>query len=79
MISPEFEEDDIEENDSEDEGIDDYKIGGYHPVHIGYRLRVDLANSLEKFFKGDTWSFKNLAGVISQLFGCARTLNMILT
>eukprot|EP01017_Pseudomicrothorax_dubius_P032811 TRINITY_DN4333_c0_g1_i5.p1 TRINITY_DN4333_c0_g1~~TRINITY_DN4333_c0_g1_i5.p1 ORF type:complete len:380 (-),score=34.15 TRINITY_DN4333_c0_g1_i5:39-1178(-) len=23
------------ENDSEDEGITDYKIGGYHPVHIG--------------------------------------------
>jgi len=25
----------LEENDSEDEGIDDYRIGGYHPVHIG--------------------------------------------
>lgn len=25
----------IDENDSEDEGIDDYKIGGYHPIHIG--------------------------------------------
>ena len=25
----------IDENDSEDEGIDDYKIGGYHPVHVG--------------------------------------------
>ena len=24
-----------EGNDSEDEGIEDYKIGGYHPVHIG--------------------------------------------
>lgn len=24
-----------EENDSEDEGIEDYKLGGYHPVHIG--------------------------------------------
>jgi serine/threonine-protein kinase SRPK3 len=24
-----------EENDSEDEGIEDYNIGGYHPVHIG--------------------------------------------
>lgn len=23
------------EHDSEDEGIADYKIGGYHPVHIG--------------------------------------------
>lgn len=23
------------ENDSEDEGIEDYKAGGYHPVHIG--------------------------------------------
>jgi len=23
-------------NDSEDEGIEDYKLGGYHPVHIGY-------------------------------------------
>ena len=22
-------------NNSEDEGIEDYKIGGYHPVHIG--------------------------------------------
>lgn len=24
-----------EENESEDEGIEDYKLGGYHPVHIG--------------------------------------------
>ncbi|CAD8117050.1 unnamed protein product [Paramecium primaurelia] len=24
-----------QEHDSEDEGIEDYKIGGYHPVHIG--------------------------------------------
>ncbi|EGR29294.1 serine protein kinase, putative [Ichthyophthirius multifiliis] len=24
-----------QEHDSEDEGIQDYKIGGYHPVHIG--------------------------------------------
>ena len=23
------------ENDSEDEGIEDYKIGGYHAPHIG--------------------------------------------
>ena len=23
------------ENDSEDEGVQDYKIVGYHPVHIG--------------------------------------------
>jgi serine/threonine-protein kinase SRPK3 len=23
------------EHDSEDEGIADYKIGGYHPIHIG--------------------------------------------
>jgi len=23
-----------EDNDSEDEGIDDYKIGGYHPMYI---------------------------------------------
>jgi len=23
------------EHDSEDEGIGDYKIGGYHPVHVG--------------------------------------------
>jgi len=22
-------------NDSEDEGIEDYKIGGYHAVHVG--------------------------------------------
>jgi len=29
----------IEENDSEDEGIDDYRIGGYHPVHIGEVLQ----------------------------------------
>jgi len=26
----------IDEDDSEDEGIEDYKIGGYHPVHVGY-------------------------------------------
>lgn len=25
----------LEMNDSEDEGIEDYKINGYHPVHIG--------------------------------------------
>ena len=24
-----------QEDNSEDEGIEDYKIGGYHPVHIG--------------------------------------------
>jgi serine/threonine-protein kinase SRPK3 len=24
-----------EEHDSEDEGIEDYVVGGYHPVHIG--------------------------------------------
>lgn len=24
------------DNDSEDEGIEDYKIGGYHTPHIGY-------------------------------------------
>jgi serine/threonine-protein kinase SRPK3 len=24
-----------EEHDSEDEGIEDYKLGGYHPIHIG--------------------------------------------
>jgi len=29
----------LEENDSEDEGIDDYRIGGYHPVHIGEVLQ----------------------------------------
>lgn len=27
-------EDDLD-NDSEDEGLEDYKLGGYHPVHIG--------------------------------------------
>jgi hypothetical protein len=24
------------ENDSEDEGIEDYKMGGYHTPHIGF-------------------------------------------
>ena len=24
------------ENDSEDEGIEDYKMGGYHAPHIGF-------------------------------------------
>ena len=24
------------DNDSEDEGIEDYKMGGYHTPHIGY-------------------------------------------
>lgn len=24
-----------DEHDSEDEGIEDYKMGGYHPVHVG--------------------------------------------
>ena len=24
-----------EEESSEDEGIQDYKVGGYHPVHVG--------------------------------------------
>ena len=23
-------------DNSEDEGMDDYKVGGYHPVHVGY-------------------------------------------
>lgn len=27
-----------EENESEDEGIEDYKLGGYHPVHIGLKI-----------------------------------------
>jgi hypothetical protein len=26
---------DFLDNDSEDEGIEDYKIGGYHAPHIG--------------------------------------------
>ena len=25
----------LDNNDSEDEGIDDYKLGGYHPVYVG--------------------------------------------
>jgi serine/threonine protein kinase len=29
------EEIESEQNDSEDEGIDDYKVGGYHPVFVG--------------------------------------------
>jgi hypothetical protein len=34
-----------DDNDSEDEGIEDYKIGGYHPVHIGYQANTpDLHN-----------------------------------
>ena len=24
-----------QEHESEDEGITDYKLGGYHPVHVG--------------------------------------------
>ncbi|CAD8102785.1 unnamed protein product [Paramecium primaurelia] len=28
-----------DEHDSEDEGIEDYKIGGYHPVHVGEVLQ----------------------------------------
>lgn len=27
---------------SEDEGLVDYKIGGYHPMHIGYNQFVPL-------------------------------------
>ncbi len=27
---------DFLDNDSEDEGIEDYKMGGYHTPHIGY-------------------------------------------
>jgi len=23
-------------DNSEDEGMEDYKVGGYHPVHVGY-------------------------------------------
>jgi len=26
------------ENESEDEGIEDYKMGGYHVPHIGFLL-----------------------------------------
>lgn len=33
--NPPFQDLPEEENDSEDEGIEDYKLGGYHPVHIG--------------------------------------------
>ncbi len=33
MVKP-APEDELD-NDSEDEGLEDYKLGGYHPVHIG--------------------------------------------
>jgi len=33
------ESEEVEENQmSEDEGIQDYKLGGYHPVYIGYKF-----------------------------------------
>lgn len=28
-------------DDSEDEGIEDYTEGGYHPIHIGYAFPLD--------------------------------------
>lgn len=30
------------DNDSEDEGLEDYKLGGYHPVHIGYCINNSI-------------------------------------
>ena len=32
---PEYAPSDSETDSSEDEGVPDYKIGGYHPVHVG--------------------------------------------
>ena len=32
------------ENDSEDEGIEDYKLGGYHTPHIGYVYLTQRGN-----------------------------------
>jgi hypothetical protein len=29
-------------DNSEDEGMEDYKVGGYHPVHVGYDYIIYL-------------------------------------
>ena len=39
-----------DENDSEDEGIDDYKIGGYHPVHVGYLFYSNKSQFKERCY-----------------------------
>jgi len=39
----------IDENESEDEGIEDYKLGGYHPVHIGYKFSVGYLQNNDIF------------------------------
>ena len=40
---------DADENESEDEGIEDYKLGGYHPVHIGFTYIYNI-KILKKFY-----------------------------
>jgi serine/threonine-protein kinase SRPK3 len=35
IINSNEDQEDLEDDGSEDEGIEDYKIGGYHPIHIG--------------------------------------------
>lgn len=71
----------VEENDSEDEGIDDYKLGGYHPVHIGLVFTIGemfLTLNIERFCLKDTLLFKNWAGVTSLLCGSVKISNMTL-
>ena len=38
-----------DENLSEEEGINDYKLGGYHPVYIGFLTHYFLLIFIEKF------------------------------
>ncbi|KAM3134088.1 hypothetical protein pb186bvf_013814 [Paramecium bursaria] len=45
-----------QEHDSEDEGMEDYKIGGYHPVHVGELGWGHFSTVwLSKDFKYDTY------------------------
>ena len=41
---------DIEGDESEDEGIDDYRVGGYHPIHIGFDFFTNNISVLKYFF-----------------------------
>jgi hypothetical protein len=40
----------VEENESEDEGMEDYKLGGYHPVHIGLIFIITITIFLILYF-----------------------------
>jgi len=36
-------------DNSEDEGMEDYKVGGYHPVHVGYGSKFIIFKIIVKY------------------------------